>query len=117
MTYAYRTDQELPAIPLRWTDADNVLIDYSTGWTFTAKIANANTPTTIAATKTTGITGAATSPNVTIDWSTTDFAALTATDNGTIYVVHVYARRTSDSKDRVFSPSKPIMFTLLTAPV
>ena len=67
-TYEYRADQELPAIPVEWRDADRAVIDFSTGWTFTAKVCAASTPTTIALTKTTGITGADTSPNVLIDW-------------------------------------------------
>jgi len=111
-TYEYRADQELPAIPVEWRDADRAVIDFSTGWTFTAKVCAASTPTTIALTKTTGITGAGTSPNVLIDWTTTDFSALTPGQ----HVVHLYARRTADSKDRVFRPSKPITFLLLPAP-
>lgn len=110
--YEYMADQELPAIPVEWRDKDGALIDFSSGWTFTAKVCAANTPTTIALTKTTGITGAATSPNVLIDWTTSDFASLTPGPQ----VVHLYARRTSDSKDRVFRPAKPITFLLLTAP-
>lgn len=116
MTYSYRADQELPAIPLTWRDSDNEIIDFSTGWTFTVKTCNASAPSTVLATKTTGITGTATAPNLTIDWSTTDFSALTAGAAGTVYVAHVYARRTADNKDRVFSPAKPISFTLLPAP-
>lgn len=114
--YIYRADQELPAIAVAWSDRDGTLIDFSTGWTFTAKIALATNPTVVLATKTTGITGAATSPNVTIDFSTSDFSALTAAAAGTLYVVHLYARRTADSKDRVFRPSAPVQFQLLPAP-
>lgn len=110
--YEYMADQELPAIPVEWRDKDGALIDFSSGWTFTAKVCAANTPTTIALSKTTGITGADTSPNVLIDWTTSDFSALTPGP----HVVHLYARRTSDSKDRVFRPAKPLTFLLLAAP-
>lgn len=113
---AYRADQELPALALSWLDRDRNVIDFSTGWTFTVKIAARTAPSTVLATKTTGITGSATSPNVTIDWSTSDFAALTPDATGTTYVVHVYARRNSDSKDRVFNPSSPVQITLYPAP-
>jgi hypothetical protein len=116
MTYVYRADQELPAIPLNWVDGTGAIIDYSTGWTFTVKICLATAPTTTLATKTTGITGAATAPNVTIDWVTADFTGLTAAAAGTSYVVHVTARRTSDSKDRVFNPGAPLKITLVPAP-
>lgn len=114
--YAYRKDQELPALTVSWLDADGAVIDFSTGWTFTVKIALASAPTAVLVTKTTGITGAATAPNVTIDWSTTDWSTLTATANGTAYVAHLYARRTADSKDRVFRPADPITFRLYAAP-
>lgn len=110
--YEYLADQELPAIPVEWRDGTGALIDFSTGWTFTAKVCAATTPTTIALSKTNGITGAATSPNVLIDWTTTDFSALTPG----AHIVQLYARRTSDSKDRVFRPAKPITFLLLAAP-
>ena len=102
-------------MPLRWEDGNGAVIDLSTGHTFSARICAATAPTTVLVTKTAGITGAATSPNLTIDWSTTDFSTLTAAATGTLYVVHVYARRTADSKDRVFRSGRPITFTLLPA--
>ena len=61
-----------------------------------------------------GITGADTFPNVTIEFVTADFTSLTATDAGTEYTIHLYARRNSDSKDSVFPGT--ITFTLKTAP-
>lgn len=114
--YAYRKDQELPNVTLEWRDANGSLIDFSTGWTFTVKLALASAPSAVLVTKTTGITGAATSPNLLIDWSTTDWSTLTAAATGTTYVAHVYARRNSDSKDRVFRPDDPVLLRLLPAP-
>lgn len=73
-------------------------------------------PNTAVVTKTTGITGAATSPNVVIDWGTSDFSTLTPSAAGAEHVVHVTARRTSDTKDRVFRPADPITIALYTAP-
>lgn len=114
--YEYRADQEGPAIPLEWRDGDGALRDFSTGWTFEARIALATDPLTVLVTKTTGITGDDTAPNLVIDWSTSDFSTLTPADAGTIYVVHVYARRTADSKDFGFRPGNPIQFVLYPAP-
>lgn len=112
MSYNYRVGQELPAMSFAWSDGAGALIDFSTGWTFTAKVCAATAPTTTLLTKSSGITGAATSPNVTVDWSTTDFADLTAAANGTPYVVHLTATRTADNKQRVFNPGQLPKFTL-----
>jgi hypothetical protein len=112
--YVYVKDQELSTMQFAWYDANNALLDLSTGYTFTVKLATRDAPTTIVLSKTAGITGAATSPNLTIDWATTDFTSLTAA--GTTYVVWIYARRTADSKDRVFNPANLPTLMLLTAP-
>lgn len=107
----YTTAQELPAMTLELLTSDDAPtpVDLSSGWTFTAKVAAKSAPTTTLLNKTTGITGASTLPNVTIDWSTSDWSGLpTPTADGTVYVVEVTARRTVDSKDIVFRPeSKP----------
>lgn len=113
---AYRKDQELPALGLEWRDGTGALIDFSSGWTFTVMVATSAAPNTAVLTKTTGITGAATSPNVVIDWATSDFSGLTPSATGAEHVVHVTARRTADSKDRVFRPSDPVTIALYTAP-
>lgn len=116
--YAYRTGQALPAMGLVWSNADGTLIDFSSGWTFSVKIADATTPTTTIVTKTTGITGAATSPNITINWTSSDFNTLTASTSGVRYVVNVSATRNADSLRRDFRPNyqQPADFTLFTAP-
>lgn len=113
--YEYRVGQELVSVAVDWRDKDNATVDFSTGWTFTVYVAAATAPSTALVTKTTGITGAATAPNVTIDWTTTELAALTAGTSGTIYVAHLVARRTADSKDRWFRPGNPITFKLWPA--
>lgn len=114
--YVYRKDQELPAIAIEWADRLGAPVAFASGYTFTAKIALATAPSTVLVSKTTGITGADTFPNLTVDFSTTDFSALTAAVKGTEYVVHLYARRTADTKDRVFRPAAPVTFTLYPAP-
>ena len=100
---------ELPDDAITWYDSNDNVVDFSAGWTFTAKLGAPASPAVI--TKTTGITGAATSPNVTIAWTTAELSSLpnqTAT-----YALQVIARRTSDSKDRPFP--QPISFTILPA--
>lgn len=87
-------DQELPSTTFDWYDRTGALVDFSSGYTLSAQIitgANA-----VALNKTSGVTGAATSPNVTIDWATTDLTNLSGE-----YELRVVARRTSDSKDRM----------------
>ena len=117
MNYRYRGNTELPAIPIAWLDNAGAVVDFSTGWTFTAYICNPTAPSVALVAKTSGITGAATSPNVTIDWSTSDFTALTPTDAGATYNVEVVARRTSDSKDEWLSESITItLFSSITGP-
>lgn len=98
-TYTYYKEQSLPAIPLEWRDKDGELIDFSSGWTFSAKLLNTATGA-IVFTITGTITGAATSPNLTINLADAEFASVTA---GT-YDLYVKGVRTSDSKDRVFRP-------------
>lgn len=118
--YEYREDQELPALPLYWLDLHRATIDFSTGYTFTAKVAARSAPTTTLLTKTTGVAGAASLPNVTVDWSTTDWSALVTASGalppeGREFLVYVYARRTLDTKDRVFRPGRPVRLRLLPA--
>lgn len=111
----YRKDQELPGLAVEWYDGvTGALVDFSTGYTFTAKVCARSAPAVVLVSKTTGITGAATAPNLVVDWSTSDFSTLDA--NPTDYVVHLYARRTADTKDRVFRPGNPIVFKLHPAP-
>lgn len=92
---SFYRDQELPDIPLEWNDDDGQLIDFSTGWTFTGQIGRDGQ---IFVNLTSGITGAATSPNVTVSLAAGVFAGVPAG----IYQLIVYARRTSDGKDDVF---------------
>ena len=106
-------DQELPAMAFEWRDSSNALIDFSTGYTFTVKLATQLAPTVVVLTKTSGITGLATAPNVAVNWTSTDFASLVA---GTTYVVWLYARRSADALDRVFSPALLPTVMVLAAP-
>ena len=117
MTYTYRADQELPAMTLTWRDADGAIIDFSSGWTPTVKVAAATAPTTTLLTKTAGITLAATAPNYQIDWTLADLATLAGSIVGSQLqcVVFAYCRRDSDSKDRLFAPGAEPKLLLLPA--
>jgi hypothetical protein len=109
-TWTYHRSDELPDIPLEWRDYADALIDYSTGWTFTVKLVN---PATGAAalTKTSGIVGAATSPNVLIQWAAADLNITPGT-----YLLRLTARRTSDSKDRPYRPDSPPQVRIIADP-
>ena len=114
-TINMQSDQELPAIGLEWLDLTGEPINFSSGHTFTVKFVNATTLATTA-TKTTLITGAATAPNITIDFATGELAAIASTTNGTLYNLHLVAKRTSDGKDRPYRPGAPFQIRLYTAP-
>jgi hypothetical protein len=68
MSWIYATDQETPSFAVAWSDRDGDLIDFTSGYTFELRLVHRTTGT-VALTKTTGITGAATSPNVTVAWA------------------------------------------------
>lgn len=120
--YELRADQELPAMTVAWNDADGNPIDFTTGWTFTAKVAASTAKTTVILAKTSGITQATATSPVTIDWTASDLSTITSAlgtigDQGKDCVVHLYARRDSDSKDRVFRPGNPVTIKVYAAPV
>ena len=114
MTVNYYKDQELPALAFNWYDSNGAIIDFSTGWTFIFKLCASATPNVVAFSKTTGVTGAAIAPNVVVDVAVGDFTSLPA---DTTYNIVLYAKRTSDSKLRVFNAGSPPQTTILTAPV
>lgn len=67
MIFEHTLGSELPDDAFDWTDAQGNLIDFATGWTFSVDAGFPNQEPVLA--KSTGITGAATSPNVTIAWA------------------------------------------------
>lgn len=92
----YTIGAELPDRTFTWTNDDgSVIFDFSTGWTFTLKIGVPGE--TAVLTKTSGITGAAGSPNVTIVWAAGEFDNI---PRGS-YLLQIFARQTSSGKDRV----------------
>lgn len=85
---------DLPDLALTWKDRSGNLIDFSSGWTFSVKVGVVAGTALI--TKTTNITGAATAPNLTISWATSEVGTLAAGS----YVVEIIATETSDSRER-----------------
>ena len=67
-TFNYYQHAEDPAYVVTWLDSDGTVIDFSSGYTFELKLVSVSAGT-VALTKTTGITGAATAPNVIVQWS------------------------------------------------
>ncbi|MCA1569293.1 MAG: hypothetical protein LC798_03015 [Chloroflexi bacterium] len=103
----YHTGADLPDLALTWLDTAGALIDFSSGYTFVAKVGTRAGVTSFV--KTTGITGAATDPNVTIAWSTS--GELNALAPG-IYTLQVTATRTADAKERILEGTLRIRSTL-----
>lgn len=67
MIFEHVLGSELPDDAFDWTDAQGDLIDFSSGWTFSVEVGFPGQDAVL--TKTSGITGAATSPNITISWA------------------------------------------------
>lgn len=93
----------LPDTAIDWEDDQGDLIDFSAGYTFQVRVASTPGATPVV-TKTLGITGAATSPNITISWTTGEATALTAG----LWQADIVATRTSDNKPRILRILLPI---------
>ena len=117
MRFKYVKGQALPAYAVDWDDGTgtNTPVNFSSGYTFTCYVALASAPQTALITKTTNITGAATFPNVTVDWTTSEFSALNPASTGTDYVVVLKATRVSDGKPRYYKPGDPDVMTMFPA--
>lgn len=91
---------ERPATTLEITDGPGALIDFSTGYTFSLKIGEVGATALLS--KTTDITGAATSPNITITWAAGELDLAPGT-----YPWQLTA--TTGSADRVYDGSITIL--------
>jgi hypothetical protein len=93
---AYIKGSSLPDWPITWKN-DGTLRDFSSGWTWQLELIDS--AGTVAFTKTTGFTGAATAPNLTVQWATSgELVSVTA---GTTYTAKFTATRTSDSRKEI----------------
>jgi hypothetical protein len=63
----YRVGESLPSVSLVWRDTERQLIDFSSGWTLSAKVTQLDG--TVAFEKTAGVVGNDTVPNVVVAWA------------------------------------------------
>lgn len=89
----YIQGAELDDMPISWLDADGDPYNFASGWTFSVKVGAKGAAATF--TKTSGITGASTAPNITVTWATTGELNTLAPGDHTL---QVEAIRTSDSR-------------------
>lgn len=80
-----------------WRDGAGDLVPFATGYTFSLQLGPAHKSSVISFTKTTGITGADTSPNVTVAWATA--GELNTLEPG-VYTLVIFARETATGRDR-----------------
>lgn len=117
MSWGYLAGDSLPAFTVTWKDASGNVRDLSSGYSAVAKLALATDPDTVLVTKSSGITLAATAPNVTVAWNAAvDFASLTPDAQGTDYVVWLTLTRSADSYKATFRPNDPPRITLRSTP-
>jgi hypothetical protein len=107
-TFVYRRGAELPGLTLPWQEQTGAgtwaNLDLSSGYTFTLTLVG---PTgTVALTKTTGITGA--DGSVVVAWAVNDLD-LAAGD----YTLRLRAREVATSKDRDYSPQRPLRISIV----
>jgi hypothetical protein len=96
--WEYVKGAALPDAAITWRDWNGALLQLATGHTFELKIAT-ELGVAPALTKTAGLTGANTDPNLTVVWAIS--GEITTLVSG-LYVVQIVAIRTSDSKRRNF---------------
>lgn len=96
-TVEYVKGSELPDLAITWTDTNGDVINFATGWTFTVRIGVEGQEAEH--TKTSGISGAATAPNVTVAWSAGELDDLAAR----VWSCQVTARNEATGKDRTRS--------------
>lgn len=95
MTVRYLQGAELPDLTVEWTTYTGAAIDFTSGWSFTARLGYPGSAALV--TKTAGITGAAVLPNLTVSWAAGE---LDAVPPDTDLRLQIVARHTASSKDR-----------------
>lgn len=89
----YTSGDELEPIAIIWYEPDGTLYDFTSGWTFTARVGNPGTAALLQ--KTTGFVGASTAPNLVLSWAAGDLAAIPSGS----YHLDITARLTAGSLD------------------
>jgi hypothetical protein len=105
--FVYMTNQEYPSITLTWKNSNDEVINFSSGYTWTVILARGGEA---AVTKTTGVVGASTAPNVTINWAAGELDIAEGT-----YELVVVARDGAN-KDRVFRPGRLPTVQIVSVP-
>ena len=98
-TLVYALGDELGDAEIDWEDSDGAVISFASGYTFSLKVGTKGSAALF--TKTSGITGAATFPNLTIAWAISGELNAITTPGG--YVLQITATRTADSKTRTLT--------------
>jgi len=92
MAVEYEIGEELDDLQITWLDPLGAVRQFASGWTFEFKLGVLGSAAAL--TKTTGITGANSSPNVTVAFAVEELVLAAST-----YTAQLRARRTSDNKD------------------
>jgi hypothetical protein len=74
----YTKGDELEPIEIDWPQPNGTPYNFTSGWTFIARIGNPNSAAVVQKTGPTGFTGTATFPNLTINWATGELASIPA---------------------------------------
>jgi hypothetical protein len=101
----YYLGAEDPTYPVTWRNSAGAVIDFSGAWTFSLKLGHPGQDAVLS--KTEGIVGAATAPNITVTWATTDFDDV---DPGT-YVLQLtptFAGRERSPLTELFTLAAPV---------
>jgi hypothetical protein len=104
-------DREDPAWALEWRDSAGALFNFSTGWDLRLELITRRTHR-IGLTKTTGIVGSATTPNVVVTWGVGELA-----DKVGRWYVRLVARNVVTGAERVFREDSLPMLTIMKPPV
>ena len=108
MTIVYPSPTaSLPDAAFCWQDNNGDVIDFSSGWTFELKLGRTPAPSVV--TKTAGITGQSTAPNIIVQWAPNELAVLTP-GFWTIQLTATY----TDGRQRIFSGTMKIAAPALT---
>lgn len=107
-TVTYIHGADLPDLTVTWRDSDGDVINFSSGYTFSALVGKVGEAAEFA--KSTGFTGAATVPNLTVAWAAT--GELNDLDPKQTYRVVITARRTADGKERKMTAALHIADTV-----
>jgi len=105
--FVYLTEQEYPSIQLIWKDGNDAAFSFSSAYKCTVMLAEEGEAV---ATKTSGVVGASTSPNVTINWPIGELDIAPGDYN------LIVTARDDVSKDRMFRPGSPPQVQIVATP-